>query len=154
METVIFSFNQRLISFSYSTFLTQRSKEEQAVSCHERRTDRPGLLTMHGGTQITRYTRHPARPLHAYISHSLDFLDLEQTHLLVNAMSRQTPVRRPCCGDKALPFILPRYSTSGGNICQSTGQSWYDRLSGLPYFTGMWLVLSKACYSATTLIGP
>jgi hypothetical protein len=68
--------------------------------------------------------------------------------------TRQTPVHPPCCSVKALPFILPRYSTSGGNICQSTGQSWYDRLPGLPYFTGMRLVLSKACHSTVRAFRP
>ena len=70
---------------------------------------------------------------------------------------RQTPVHPPCCGVQVAPTSFPNllyYSTGGGNICQSTGQSRYSRLPGLPYFTGMWPVLSNACHSTVRAFRP
>ena len=152
---------------SSSTFLTQRSKEEQAVSCRERRTDRSELVnhawwnpnhTIYAAPRRAIYPRISAVPS---TSHPLRrptrqrVLEARQTPVHPPCRSakalqtRQTPVHPPCCGVRVLPssLFLPSLLIHWrGHIRQSTGQSRYGRLPGLPYFTGMWPVLSNTCH--------
>src|SRR5579883_1153209 len=97
----------------------------------------------------------PSGHLPAYISRSRNTPAFAQTHPPVSARDPPDPGASTVLRRLGTPFpILLYYATGGGNIYQSTGQSWYNRLPGLPYFTGMRLVLSKTCHSTVRAFRP
>jgi hypothetical protein len=147
VEAIIFSSIQHFLNFSSSTSYSMWQRG-QAVSIAERCGQfEPNLLTMHGDTQT-----HDIRAATAGLMRVCQPFPLFSRSLITAPASEcrapTVPGTTPCRGCKALPFVLPRYSTGRGTCVEGR----VPQVLGLPLTQNSRYVIGtfKACHSTTT----